>query len=171
MNKGWSRLHLWFKNTLVKLWRSSCGRSPSVEMIKFVFHQAPTQHPIQGSADPSGFWETSRALGPAHHHGWSFIRATLPARRLRFRPTAPPPDSQITGTGHFWQLSLYSFADIPAGKFDVVVTDHTCSPLVEKNMASQEVPLVSPEWLIQSVICGECLGFHSLPRYRHDYAS
>ncbi|XP_056877150.1 TP53-binding protein 1 isoform X5 [Takifugu flavidus] len=62
-------------------------------------------------------------------------------------------------------------SDIPAGKFDVVVTDHTCSPLVEKNMASQEVPLVSPEWLIQSVICGECLGFHSLPRYRHNYAS
>lgn len=94
MSDGWSRLHHWFRNTL---WRSSCGRSPSVEMIRFVFHQAPTQHPIQGSADPSGFWETSRALGPAHHHGWSFIRATLPARRLRFRPTAPPPDSQVTG--------------------------------------------------------------------------
>lgn len=59
--------------------------------------------------------------------------------------------------------------DLPAGKFDVVVTDHGCPPLLEKDMASQEVPLVSPEWLIQSVICGERLGFHSLPRYRHDY--
>lgn len=59
--------------------------------------------------------------------------------------------------------------DIPAGKFDVVVTDQACPPLLEKNMASQEVPLVSPEWLIQSVICGERLGFHSLPRYRHNY--
>lgn len=61
--------------------------------------------------------------------------------------------------------------DIPAGKFDVVVTDHSCPALLEKNMASQQVPLVSAEWLIQSVICGECLGFHSLPRYRHNYTS
>ncbi|CAF89351.1 unnamed protein product, partial [Tetraodon nigroviridis] len=60
-------------------------------------------------------------------------------------------------------------SDIPASKFDVVVTDHACPPLVEKNMASQQVPLVSPEWLIQSVICGERLAFHSLPRYRHNY--
>lgn len=95
-----------------------------------------------------------------------------------FQPDASGTDPQLhlmtARNGamlHFWQLSLYSFSDIPAGKFDVVVTDHTCSPLVEKNMASQEVPLVSPEWLIQSVICGECLGFHSLPRYRHNYAS
>lgn len=62
-------------------------------------------------------------------------------------------------------------ADIPAGKYDVVVTDRACPPLVEKNVTSQEVPLVSPEWLIQSVIRGECLGFHSKPQYRHDYSS
>ncbi|XP_035538354.1 TP53-binding protein 1 isoform X1 [Morone saxatilis] len=62
-------------------------------------------------------------------------------------------------------------SDIPAGKYDVVVTDHACPPLVEKNVTSQEVPLVSPEWLIQSVICGERLGFHSKPQYRHDYSS
>ncbi|XP_039986203.1 TP53-binding protein 1 isoform X2 [Xiphias gladius] len=62
-------------------------------------------------------------------------------------------------------------SDIPAGKYDVVVTDHACPPLVEKNVTSQEVPLVSPEWLIQSLICGERLGFHSKPQYRHDYSS
>ncbi|XP_041792165.1 TP53-binding protein 1 isoform X2 [Chelmon rostratus] len=62
-------------------------------------------------------------------------------------------------------------SDIPAGKYDVVVTDHACPPLVEKNMTSQEVPLVSPEWLIQSVILGQYLGFHSKPQYRHDYSS
>ncbi|XP_071345711.1 TP53-binding protein 1 isoform X2 [Trachinotus anak] len=62
-------------------------------------------------------------------------------------------------------------SDIPAGKYDVVVTDHACPPLVEKNVMSQEVPLVSPEWLIQSVICGEQLGFHSKPQYHHDYSS
>ncbi|XP_059201894.1 TP53-binding protein 1 [Centropristis striata] len=62
-------------------------------------------------------------------------------------------------------------SDIPAGKYDVVVTDHACPPLVEKNVTSQEVPLVSPEWLIHSVIRGERLGFHSKPQYRHDYSS
>ncbi|XP_028257164.1 TP53-binding protein 1 isoform X2 [Parambassis ranga] len=61
--------------------------------------------------------------------------------------------------------------DIPAGKYDVVVTDHACPPLVEKTVTSQEVPLVSAEWLIQSLICGERLGFHSKPQYRHDYSS
>ncbi|KAM4631383.1 TP53-binding protein 1 [Polymixia lowei] len=62
-------------------------------------------------------------------------------------------------------------SDIPVGKFDVVVTDLTCPPLVEKSVTSQKVPLVSPEWLIQSLICGECLGYHSKPQYHHDYSS
>uniref|UniRef100_A0A3Q3JAR8 TP53-binding protein 1 n=1 Tax=Monopterus albus TaxID=43700 RepID=A0A3Q3JAR8_MONAL len=62
-------------------------------------------------------------------------------------------------------------ADIPPGKYDVVVTDHACPPLVEKGAASQEVPLVSPEWLIQSLICGERLGFCSKPEYCHDYST
>ncbi|XP_070814491.1 TP53-binding protein 1-like isoform X5 [Chaetodon trifascialis] len=62
-------------------------------------------------------------------------------------------------------------SDVPAGKYDVVVTDRACPPLVKTHMTSQEVPLVSPEWLIQSVVLGECLGFHSKPQYRHDYSS
>uniref|UniRef100_A0A1A8JNV1 TP53-binding protein 1 n=1 Tax=Nothobranchius kuhntae TaxID=321403 RepID=A0A1A8JNV1_NOTKU len=62
-------------------------------------------------------------------------------------------------------------SDIPAGKYDVVVTDQACPPQVEKNVTSQEVPLVSPEWLIQSLICGECLGFHSQPQFHHDHSS
>ncbi|XP_054866357.1 TP53-binding protein 1 isoform X4 [Amphiprion ocellaris] len=62
-------------------------------------------------------------------------------------------------------------SDIPAGKYDIVVTEAACPPLVEKSVTSQEVPLVSPEWLIQSIICGERLGFHSKPQYRHDYSS
>ncbi|XP_054477058.1 TP53-binding protein 1 isoform X2 [Anoplopoma fimbria] len=62
-------------------------------------------------------------------------------------------------------------SDIPAGKYDVVVTDRACPASVEKNMTSQEVPLVSPEWIIQSVIRGERLGFHSKPQYHHDYSS
>ncbi|KAM9317967.1 TP53-binding protein 1 isoform 2-T3 [Pholidichthys leucotaenia] len=59
-------------------------------------------------------------------------------------------------------------SDIPAGKYDVVVTDHTCPPLVQKSATSQEIPLVSPEWLIQNVISGKRLGFDSRPQYRHD---
>ncbi|XP_015240282.1 PREDICTED: tumor suppressor p53-binding protein 1, partial [Cyprinodon variegatus] len=62
-------------------------------------------------------------------------------------------------------------SEIPAGKYDVVVTDDTCPPVVERSVTSQEVPMVSPEWLIQSVICGERLGFHSRPQYRHDYST
>ncbi|MEQ2209936.1 hypothetical protein XENOCAPTIV_006201, partial [Xenoophorus captivus] len=61
-------------------------------------------------------------------------------------------------------------SEVPAGKYDVVVTDHTCPPAVEKSVTSQEVPIVSPEWLIQSVICGEHLGFNSRPQYCHDFS-
>ncbi|KAM9860738.1 TP53-binding protein 1 isoform 2-T2 [Aulostomus maculatus] len=62
-------------------------------------------------------------------------------------------------------------SDIPAGKYDVVVADHTCPPLVDKSVTSQEIPLVSAEWLIQSLICGERLGFRSKPQYAHNYSS
>ncbi|XP_046897954.1 TP53-binding protein 1 isoform X2 [Hypomesus transpacificus] len=60
-------------------------------------------------------------------------------------------------------------SDIPEGKFDVVITDRACPPLVLENVTSQNLPLVSPEWLIHSVICGEHLGYHSNPQYHHDY--
>ncbi|XP_075934720.1 TP53-binding protein 1 isoform X3 [Anarhichas minor] len=62
-------------------------------------------------------------------------------------------------------------SDIPAGKYDVVLTDRACPASVEKTVTSQDVPLVSAEWLIQSVIRGERLGFQSKPQYRHDYSS
>uniref|UniRef100_A0A3P8XAH1 TP53-binding protein 1 n=1 Tax=Esox lucius TaxID=8010 RepID=A0A3P8XAH1_ESOLU len=62
-------------------------------------------------------------------------------------------------------------SDIPKGKFDVVVTDRSCPPLVLKSVTSQEVPMVSPEWLIHSLICGQCLEYHGNPEYRHDYSS
>ncbi|XP_056269219.1 TP53-binding protein 1 isoform X3 [Pseudoliparis swirei] len=62
-------------------------------------------------------------------------------------------------------------SDVPAGRFDVVVTDRSCPAALEKAVTSQEVPLVSPEWLIQSVIRGERLGFTGKPQYRHDFSS
>lgn len=62
-------------------------------------------------------------------------------------------------------------SDIPAGKYDLVVTDHACPLLLEKSATSQEIPLVSPEWLIQSLICGERLAFDCKPQFCHDYSS
>ncbi|KAM6943544.1 TP53-binding protein 1 [Xenentodon cancila] len=62
-------------------------------------------------------------------------------------------------------------SDIPAGKYDVVVTDDACPPLLEKNVTSQQVPMVSSEWLVHSLICGDRLGFHSKPQYRHESSS
>ncbi|XP_029944419.1 TP53-binding protein 1 isoform X3 [Salarias fasciatus] len=62
-------------------------------------------------------------------------------------------------------------SDIPSGKYDLVVADGGCPPSVEQNATSQNVPLVSPEWLIQSLICGERLDFNNKPQYRHNYSS
>ncbi|KAM6980615.1 TP53-binding protein 1 [Aplochiton taeniatus] len=62
-------------------------------------------------------------------------------------------------------------SDVPEGKFDLVVTDSKCPPLVQKNVTCQKIPLVSAEWLIQSLVCGERLGYHSKPQYQHDYSS
>ncbi|XP_028999920.1 TP53-binding protein 1 isoform X2 [Betta splendens] len=62
-------------------------------------------------------------------------------------------------------------ADIPVDKYDVVVTDGACPPLVVNSVKSQEVPLVSAEWLIQSLICGERLDFSNKPQFYHDFSS
>lgn len=63
-------------------------------------------------------------------------------------------------------------AELPAaGRYDVVVTDGACPPPLQRWAASQDVPLVSAEWLVQSVIRGERQGFAGEPQYRHDHAS
>ncbi|XP_043961661.1 TP53-binding protein 1 isoform X2 [Gambusia affinis] len=62
-------------------------------------------------------------------------------------------------------------SEIPAGKYDVVVADHTCPAAVERSVTSQEVPIVSPEWLVHSVICGERLDFNSRPQYSSSFSS
>ncbi|KAL7830983.1 hypothetical protein SRHO_G00304850 [Serrasalmus rhombeus] len=61
-------------------------------------------------------------------------------------------------------------ADVPAEKFDVVVSAHPCPPEVLKSATTAETPVVSLEWLIQSAICGEHLAYDSQPEYRHDCA-
>lgn len=131
----------------------------------------------------------TRAAAPSRLYGssWSlrsrrsFGASSSPWVELHLYATSsqtPPVRTHSSGSPahapprHASDLSPFlPRTDIPAGKFDVVVTDHACPPPLENNMASQQVPLVSPEWLIQSVICGERLGFHSLPQYRHDYTS
>ncbi|CAN9507314.1 unnamed protein product [Ophioblennius macclurei] len=62
-------------------------------------------------------------------------------------------------------------SDVPAGKYDVVVADGGCPAPLEQNATSQKVPLVSPEWLIQSLICGERLDVDKKPQYRHNFSS
>lgn len=62
-------------------------------------------------------------------------------------------------------------SDVPEGKFDLVVTDSKCPPLVQKSVTLQKIFLVSAEWLIQSLVCGERLGYQSKPQYQHDYSS
>ncbi|XP_024152080.1 TP53-binding protein 1 isoform X2 [Oryzias melastigma] len=63
------------------------------------------------------------------------------------------------GASSVRQLQVDDSSDIPAGKFDVAVTDHSCPPQLRTRVTSQEVPIVSPEWLIQSLICGERMDF------------
>ncbi|XP_015198654.2 TP53-binding protein 1 isoform X2 [Lepisosteus oculatus] len=58
---------------------------------------------------------------------------------------------------------------ISVGMFDLLVTDRSCPESVLKCAAALELPVVSPEWLIQSLIVGEQLAYDSQPQYRHDY--
>ncbi|KAM9816921.1 TP53-binding protein 1 [Neosynchiropus ocellatus] len=61
--------------------------------------------------------------------------------------------------------------DVPAGKYDVVLMDQSCPPSLQENVTSQKIPLVSAEWLIQSLITGERQDFNSKPQYHHNYSS
>ncbi|XP_066557673.1 TP53-binding protein 1 isoform X1 [Amia ocellicauda] len=59
--------------------------------------------------------------------------------------------------------------EISVGVFDLLVTDSSCPASVLKCASALDLPVVSPEWLIQSLIAGERLGYDSHPKYRHDY--
>ncbi|KAH3837070.1 hypothetical protein DPMN_110448 [Dreissena polymorpha] len=52
----------------------------------------------------------------------------------------------------------------------VMVTDSTCSPALERQARKKEVPLVSTEWVIQSLINGKVAGYDVHPKYRHDFS-
>ncbi|PKU40694.1 tumor suppressor p53-binding protein 1 [Limosa lapponica baueri] len=59
--------------------------------------------------------------------------------------------------------------DIALGVYDVVVTDFSCPAGVLKCAEALRLPVVSQEWVIQSLIAGERVGYNKHPKYRHDY--
>ncbi|XP_029111873.1 TP53-binding protein 1 isoform X3 [Scleropages formosus] len=61
-------------------------------------------------------------------------------------------------------------ADTAEGMFDLVVTDRSCPPPVLNWAILLDLPIVAPEWLIQSLICGEKLGYRSHAQYQYDYS-
>ncbi|KAM8972289.1 TP53-binding protein 1 [Pelodytes ibericus] len=61
--------------------------------------------------------------------------------------------------------------DVALGIFDVVVTDSSCPESILKCAKALDLPVVSQEWVIQCLISGEKLGYHSHLKYKHDYIS
>ncbi|NXH14089.1 TP53B protein, partial [Bucco capensis] len=59
--------------------------------------------------------------------------------------------------------------DIALGVYDVVVTDTSCPAAVLKCAEALQLPVVSQEWVIQSLIAGERVGYKQHPKYKHDY--
>ncbi|XP_041274739.1 TP53-binding protein 1 isoform X2 [Onychostruthus taczanowskii] len=59
--------------------------------------------------------------------------------------------------------------DIALGVYDVVVTDFSCPAGVLKCAEALRLPVVSQEWVIQSLITGERVGYRQHPKYKHDY--
>ncbi|NXM88751.1 TP53B protein, partial [Oenanthe oenanthe] len=60
--------------------------------------------------------------------------------------------------------------DIALGVYDVVVTDLSCPAGVLKCAEALRLPVVSQEWVIQSLIAGERVGYKQHPKYKHDYS-
>ncbi|RLV84368.1 hypothetical protein DV515_00016297 [Chloebia gouldiae] len=61
--------------------------------------------------------------------------------------------------------------DLALGVYDVVVTDFSCPAGVLKCAEALRLPVVSQEWVIQSLIAGERVGYKQHPKYKHDYVS
>ncbi|MGH0176253.1 UNVERIFIED_CONTAM: hypothetical protein FKN15_074750 [Acipenser sinensis] len=61
--------------------------------------------------------------------------------------------------------------EVAVGVFDLIVTDRSCPASVLKCAAALDLPVVSPEWMIQSLIAGERLGYTTHPQYKHDHTA
>ncbi|RXN20866.1 tumor suppressor p53-binding 1 isoform X1 [Labeo rohita] len=58
-------------------------------------------------------------------------------------------------------------SDIPNKKFDLAVTSSAC-PSEELKRVAPDMPVVSLEWLLQSLICGKCLSYDSNSEFCHN---
>ncbi|XP_059390971.1 TP53-binding protein 1-like isoform X2 [Carassius carassius] len=58
-------------------------------------------------------------------------------------------------------------SDIPNVKFDLAVTSSAC-PSEELKRVAADMPVVSLEWLIQSLVCGKCLSYDSNSEFCHN---
>ncbi|XP_054692750.1 TP53-binding protein 1 isoform X4 [Grus americana] len=76
---------------------------------------------------------------------------------------------QHYSNAHNKDACLSSCADIALGVYDVVVTDFSCPAGVLKCAEALRLPVVSQEWVIQSLIAGERVGYKQHPKYKHDY--
>ncbi|XP_061100902.1 TP53-binding protein 1 isoform X2 [Conger conger] len=63
-----------------------------------------------------------------------------------------------------------SSPDYFADTLDVVVSSQSCPPSVLNRAASLGLPVLSPEWVIQSLVCGERQGYSSHAQFQHNYS-
>uniref|UniRef100_A0A672LRL7 TP53-binding protein 1 n=1 Tax=Sinocyclocheilus grahami TaxID=75366 RepID=A0A672LRL7_SINGR len=59
-------------------------------------------------------------------------------------------------------------SDIPNMKFDLAVTSSACPSEELKRRVVPDMPVVSLEWLIQSLICGKCLSYNGDSEFCHN---
>ncbi|TSK20032.1 TP53-binding protein 1 [Bagarius yarrelli] len=62
-------------------------------------------------------------------------------------------------------------SDISSEGLDLVISASPCPAELLKCVRSTNTPVVSLEWLVQCVICGERLAYDSQPEYHHEYFS
>ncbi|KAK3510146.1 hypothetical protein QTP70_026740 [Hemibagrus guttatus] len=77
----------------------------------------------------------------------------------------------MCGASTVQQHKINNSSDISAERFDLVVSAEPCPAEVLKCVMATNTPVVSLEWLVQCVICGERLTYSSHPEYHHDYSS
>ncbi|XP_069481255.1 TP53-binding protein 1 isoform X3 [Ambystoma mexicanum] len=61
--------------------------------------------------------------------------------------------------------------DVALGVFDVLVTDRSCPASILTCAEALQLSVVSQEWVIQSLIAGQRVGYNKHPKYKHDYVS
>ncbi|KAL2088308.1 hypothetical protein ACEWY4_015207 [Coilia grayii] len=76
---------------------------------------------------------------------------------------------KLSGAASVKQVKGGEDTDIPANTFDVLVTEKSCPSVVVGLASSASLPVVSLEWLVQSLIVGERQDYTADPQYSHDY--